>query len=558
VKKFSLVVFLSLLFIPIFSGGRDFCEEQLDRGIRNSEAYSYFLIEKSRANPSQKEGMLKEALRCSPDLPAVYFELAKANFFPSGGKMYRAYDYMLGGIEAYKRNFWWTFTLAGSLFLGLIISFVLSMFIIIIIRLMRDLPLLTHDIMERKNRMLLLIIVIISAFAGPLLLMGSILIVLGLYFKKADRYVVYLFLLFLFLSPWLLKASSIVFSIPSSSVLKAVVEVNESRNNRYALSVLKNSKDETVLSSYALALRREGHYDEAIEIYDNLIARNPDPALYNNLANCYVAKDDLEKAIQCYQQSIQIRPLVSAYYNMSQVLRRTLDLVEGEEYFLYAQKMDPDAITGFQAVFSQNPNRLVVDEVLPISALWEYSYSREKATGVSAFGLSILPPGWLPVLAVFIGALFYVLNKRMRARAYRCKKCGAIICNKCVRRVLWGNMCLRCYKSLIELHELDARERITRLKTVYDYQLRRRRILKVLSFLLPGSAYLYAGFLLKGFFMLWLFLFLLTAFMISSTFVIGMPYFPHLWLNWGAPFLLIVVFLVSNIITQRRLAKGWL
>jgi hypothetical protein len=55
-----------------------------------------------------------------------------------------------------------------------------------------------------------------------------------------------------------------------------------------------------------------------------------------------------------------------------------------------------------------------------------------------------------------------------------------------------------------------------------------------------------------------LFLFLLTAFMISSTFVIGMSYFPHLWLNWGAPFLLILVFLVSNIITQRRLAKGWL
>ncbi len=555
-KKFSIAVFLSLLLIPFFSAGKDFYEEQLDRGIRNSESYSYFLIEKSRANPSQKEEILKEALRCSPDLPAVYFELSKANFSAFGGRMYKAYDYMLGGIEAYKRNFWWTFTLAGSLFLGLIISFVFSMLIIIIIRLMRDLPLLTHDIMERKNRMLLLLIVIISAFAGPLLLMGSILIVLGLYLKKVDRSVVYLYLLFLFLSPWLLKASSIAFSVPSSSVLKAVIEVNESRDSRYALSVLNNSEDEAALSSYALALKREGYYDEAIEIYNKLIAGNPDPAFYNNLANCYVAKDDLEKAIKLYQQSIQIKPLVSAYYNMSQVLRRTLDLVKGEEYFLYAQRMDPDAITGFQAVFSQNPNRLVVDEVLPISALWEYS--REKAAGVSAFGLSMLPPRRLPVPAVFIGALFYVLNKRMRARAYRCKKCGTIICNKCVRRVLWGNMCLQCYKSLIELHELDARERITRLKTVYEYQMRRRSILKVLSFLLPGSAYIYAGFVLKGFFILWLFLFLLTAFIISSTFVVGMPYFPHLWLNWGAPFLLVTVLLVSNIITQLRLAKGWL
>lgn len=139
-KKFSLAVFLSLLLIPFFSAGKDFYEEQLDRGIRNSESYSYFLIEKSRANPFQKEEILKEALRCSPDLPAVYFELSKANLSAFGGRMYKAYDYMLGGIEAYKRNFWWTFTIAGSLFLGLIISFVFSMLIIIIIRLMRDLP----------------------------------------------------------------------------------------------------------------------------------------------------------------------------------------------------------------------------------------------------------------------------------------------------------------------------------------------------------------------------------------------------------------------------------
>ena len=555
-KKFSLAVFLSLLLIPFFSAGKDFYEEQLDRGIRNSESYSYFLIEKSRANPSQKEEILKEALRCSPDLPAVYFELSKANFSAFGGRMYKAYDYMLGGIEAYKRNFWWTFTVAGSLFLGLIISFVFSMLIIIIIRLMRDLPLLTHDIMERKNRMLLLLIVIISAFAGPLLLMGGILIVLGLYLKKVDRSVVYLYLLFLFLSPWLLKASSIVFSVPSSSVLKAVIEVNESRDSRYALSVLNNSEDEAALSSYALALKREGYYDEAIEIYNKLIAGNPDPAFYNNLANCYVAKDDLESAAKLYQESIQIRPLVSAYYNMSQVLRRTLDLVKGEEYFLYAQRMNPDAITGYQEFFSQNPNRLVIDEVMPVSALWKYSL--EKATRVSTFGLSMLPPTLLPVLGLFMGGLFYILNKRIRPRAYRCKKCGTILCHRCVRRVLWGNMCLRCYRSLIKLYELDARERITRLQSVYEYQMRRRNILKVLSFLLPGSAYIYAGYVLKGFFILWPFLFLLFVFVISSIFVVGMPYFPHLWVNWGALSLVVIIFFVSNFVTQRRLTKRWL
>lgn len=554
-KRFTLVVLFSLLFIPVLSTGRDFCEEQLDKGIRNSEAYSYFLIEKSKADSSKAEKTLEEALRCSPDLPAVYFALLKTSFPFSTERMYKAYGYMLKGIEAYERNFWWSFTVAGSLFLSFIISFILSMVIIIMVRLPGDLPLFSHDIMEQKDRILLLLI-LISALIGPLLLIGGILIILGLYLKKMDRVVVYLYLVFLLISPWVFKASSMVFSIPSSDVLKAVIEVNESRDNGYALSILRNSEDDGALYSYALALKREGRYDEAIHIYNKLIARKPDPVFYNNLANCYVAKNDMERAKQLYEKSMQMRPLVSACYNMSQVLRRTLDLVKGEEYFLYAQKIDPDSVSRFQAIFSQNPNRLVIDEVLPISALWQYS--RENATRVSTFGLSTVPPALLSFMALFFGALFYVLNKRIKPRAHRCKKCGTILCKKCERRVLWGNMCLQCFRSLIKLHELDARERIARLQTVYEYQMRRRRNMNVLSFLLPGSAQIYAGDVLKGLLFLWSFLFLLCVFVISSIFVIGMPHFPHLWLNWGTFLLMAIVYFVSNIITRLRFAKRWL
>lgn len=554
-KRFSLVILFFLLFIPVLSTGGEFYEEQLDKGIRNSEAYSYFLIEESRADASKAEKTLEEALRCSPDLPAVYFALLKNSFSFSTERMYKAYGYLLKGIEAYERNFWWSFTVAGSLFLSFIISFILSMVIIIMVRLPGDLPLFSHDIMEQKNRILLLLI-LISALIGPLLLIGGILIMLGLYLKKMDRVVVYLYLVFLIISPWVFKASSMVFSIPSSDVVKAVIEVNESRDNRYALPVLRNSEDAVALYSYALALKREGRYDEAINIYDKLIARKPDPVFYNNLANCYVAKNDMEMAKQLYQKSIQMKPLVSASYNMSQVLRRTLDLVKGEEYFLYAQKIDPDSVSRFQAIFSQNPNRLVIDEVLPISVLWQYS--QENATRVSTFGLSTVPPAILSFIALFFGGLFYVSNKRIKPRAHRCKKCGTILCKKCERRVLWGNMCLQCFRSLIRLHELDARERIARLQTVYEYQMRRRRNMNVLSFLLPGSAQIYAGDVLKGLLFLWPFLFFLCVFVISSVFVIGMPYFPHLWLNWSAFLLMAMVYFMSNIITRLRLAKRWL
>jgi len=555
VKGLSLVIFLSLLLIPAPSPGRDFYEEQLDRGLRNSEAYSYFLIKKSMAEPPNTKEILEEALRHSPDWPAIYFELSKASFSFSTKGMYEALAYMLTGLEAYRRNFWWSFTMAGSLFLSLFLSFVISMIIVILLRLPRDIPLLSHDMMEQKT-MVFVLPILVSALISPLLLIGGILIILGLYLKKGDRVVIYLYLLFLLISPLIFKATTITFSVPSSDSLKAIVQVNESRDNRYALSVLRNPEDDIALFSYALALKREGNYDEAIAIYTRLIANDPDPIFYNNLANCYVAKNDMERAKQLYEKAVQIKPLVSSYYNLSQVYRVTLDLVKGEEYFLFAQELDRKAVSSFQAIFSHNPNRFVIDEVQPLSKLWEYSI--EKATRVSTLGLSTLPPAYMPFIALLFGIFSYILNIRIKHRAYRCGKCGTIICSICERRLLWRKMCTKCYRSLAKLHELDARERIARIQSVYRYQRRQRRIIKTLYFMLPGSVQIYAGDILKGLLFLWPFLFFLSLFVINSKFVVETPRFSHLWLTWGSLLLMAMVFFVSIIITGRRLAKGWL
>jgi tetratricopeptide (TPR) repeat protein len=267
------------------SGG-DLYEEQLDKGLENSDAYSYFLIEKSRADPAKAKEMLLAALRYSPELPAVYFELSKVSFSFSTEGIFQAFAYMTRGVEAYTKNFWWSFMAAGSLFMSFIISFVISVIIIVLVRLFKDLSLLSHDIMEQKTRVFLLLI-LISALTGPLLFVGGLLIILGLYMKTRDKAVVYLYLVFLLFLPLVLKTSSMFFSLPSSDVLKAVVLVNESKDNRYALSVLENAKDDVALFSYALALKREGGYDKAITIYSNLISEKPDPKVYNNLAKVF-------------------------------------------------------------------------------------------------------------------------------------------------------------------------------------------------------------------------------------------------------------------------------
>ncbi len=554
-KRLHLLIFLCLLLSPSRSSGEDLYEDQLNKGIRNSEPYSYLLINQSKANNTEAKNILKEALRYSPDLPAVYFELSKASFSFSPQGMFKAVDYMSQGIAAYKRNFWWSFAMAGSLFTSAILSLISSFIIIILIRLPDDISLLSHNIKEEKNKALILL-VLISAIAGPLFLIGGILIIIGLYMKKRARASVYLYLVFLLISPWILNASSMFFNAPASGKLKAIVKVNESKDNKYALSRLKGRDNPVEFFSYALALKREGEYHEAIDIYNKLIARRPDPRVYNNLANCYVAINDLEKAKTFYRKSIELKPLPSALYNLSQVSRETLDFDKGDEYFLSAQRLDRDAVSRFRTIFSRNPNRFVIDESLPISSLWEYT--KGKTINTSAFGLSTLPQALTPAAVIFMVIIFYILNRYFKDRAYRCNKCGTILCNRCEKHILWGRMCLQCYRSLVKLDELDAKERIARVLTVYEHQKRRRMIIKIISFIMPGSGQIYAGNILYGLLFLWPFLFFLFIPITNLVFVPETSNFSHIWLNWGSLFLMAVVYLVSNFITKRRLVKGWL
>ena len=537
------------------SSGKDLYEEQLDKGIRNSEPYSYLLIKQSKANSAKSKIMLKEALKYSPDLPAVYFELSKDSFSFSPEGMFKAVDYMLQGISAYKRNFWWLFMMAGSLFTSMILSLIISMVIIILIRLTGDIPLLSHDINEANNKALLLLILIV-AIISPLFLTGGLLVIIGLYMKKWDRISVYFYLLFLLISPWLFNTASMFFNAPSSGKLKAVVQVNESKGNRYALSILRGRDDPVELFSYALALKREGGYNEAMDIYNKLIVKRPDPRLYNNLANCYVAINDIEKAKELYRKSIELQPFPSALYNLSEVSRETLDFEKGDEYFQSAQMLDRNAVSRFRAIFSMNPNRVVMDESLPVSTLW--GYADVKATGASNMDLSTVPPALIPVIAVFMVILFYIFTRRFKHTAYRCKRCGSILCNKCEKRILWGRMCLQCYRSLVKLDELDAKERIARVLTVYEYQKRRRDIIKIISFIIPGSGQIYAGNVLYGLLFLWPFLFFLFIPITNLIFAPETSYFSHNWLSWGSFLLMAIVYFMSNIITRRRLAKGWL
>lgn len=554
--KKSLLLFAFCLFlIPSLSSGEDFYEEQLNHGIRNSEAYSYMLIQDAELNKEQAQSILEKALQYSPDLPAVYFELSKASFQFSTEGIFKTINYLLQGIGAYKRNFWWSFSMLGSLFTSALLSLICSVIIIILLRLPFDIPLLSHDLKEDSSKILILL-ALASAFISPLFLLGGILIIIGMYMTKWNKISVYFYFLFMLISPLLFNTAVMFLNASSSGTLKAIVQVNESKGNRFALSVLKGSDGYEEQFSYALAMKREGGYQKAMNIYNNLTSKRPTPEVYNNLANCYVAFDDIKKAKELYIRSTELRRSPSNLYNLSVLSRETLDFDKGDEYFLSAQRLDREEVFGFRRMFSKNPNRFVIDERLPRLAIW--GYAKRSTDSVYKMDLSLLPHIYIPILALVMMIFFYILNWRFKHVAYKCKRCGSILCKKCEKRILWGRMCLRCYQSLIKLDELDAKERIARLLTVYKYQKRRRDIIKFVSLILPGTGQIYAGSILNGLLFLWPFLFFLFIPVTNTLFVPEISNFSHTWLSAISLVLLGVVYIICNIIIRRRLAKGWL
>jgi tetratricopeptide (TPR) repeat protein len=552
-KNTLFLNFALLIFIFAFSSSslaEDIYESRLDKGLKNNEPYSYVLIKKANADPSKAKSLLAEAIRHSPDLPPAYFEMAKTSFSPSAKGIFESLDYAIRGFKAYKENFWWLMSISGLFTASLTLSFVVVLALVLAVRLLIDIPLLSHDIKETRKKILIAMLLIPVSFLGPLFFMAGSMLLLGLYFRGMNKAVVYASVLFLLLSPLWLNIINMFLSAPSSE-LRAIVAVNESRDNKYASAVLRNKDDFISLFSYGLALKREGRYEEAISAYKKLLASHPNPGAYVNLGNSYAGVNDLAAAKEAYKKSVELKPLASAYYNLSHVSRETLDFAKGEEYFNEAIKLGRETVSQFSSAASRNPSRFVIDETLPMSTMW--GYAETGAPSRSEIKISPLNSASSVIVSIALLALFFIMDSAFKQRAYRCQRCGVILCGKCGKGKLWGEMCSLCYKSLIKLDALDSRIRVAKQLEVQELQKKKRRIISFLSFAPPGIAHIYWGRILSGTLFLWLFVFLLLLILLKPLFSTGLSLFSHGWITMPSAIIMAFLYLISNIDARRRL-----
>ncbi len=554
-KRLAVFLLFCMALSPASARADEFVESRLDSGLRNSEVSSYLLLEEAQADRTQAAGLLLKATAYSPDLPSLHFERARTAFSLSYAGIFNSVDHLISGIDAYSRNFWWSFSLIGAAFLGLVLSFIAVIFIIVLVRIFRDLPLLSHEIRESGHNVAVLLILLFCSLISPLLFLAGILILLGLYMRRIDKILVYIFLAFLIVSPLLFRAVSRLLQVSSSGSMKAIVAVNESRDNAYALAALKTLDEPHALFSYGLALKRSGIYEEALETYGSLLKTETSAAAYVNLGNVYAAQNRLEEAVKSYQTAIAISPLASAYYNLSQIYREGLDFEKGNEYFSKALKADRDAVSGFRVIAGRSPNRIVADETIPHSSFWSLAWKAPGTT--SGFNLSVLPVWSISVAALLMIFAFYMMNRHEGNKAYRCRRCNQIFCPHCEKHIMWGQMCPQCFRSLIKLEELEMKERVAQLLSIYEHQKRRKAIMKLLSFIIPGSSQVYAGKILYGFFLMWPFLFFL-SFPLTMSFMSPDARGTHWFATLASLLTAALLFVFSNIFTRQRISRGWL
>lgn len=549
-RRVSLAA-LALLLLLGFMAPRAFAlprDAALDKGLTNDDAYAYALQMNSlTAGSDEALGMLEEALNNAPDSPGFYFTLSVAKF-PS---VVKSFDLFVEGMKAYNRSFWWRLSLIALILEAALISAAIALTAAALLRFPRDLPLISHDINEHKAQILLPLLIMPLALLGPLPFVAGVLFLVGMHMKRSNKLVAYLALLFIALAPlwtdFVGKTASL-----TNPVVRAVVDVNEGRDNTLALSTLAGREDFPSMFSYAIALKREGRAEEAVELLQGLIETHTDHRLYNNLGNAYVAIDRRDLAKTVYLKAIEQGRSVTTLYNLAQIYRDELDYENGEKYFNQAQQMNKAQVSDYTARTAKHYNRMVFDETLTFREITTAAWGSDVRNSVRGFPMgTVIPAGVAGGLLV----LFMILGKLMPSSAFRCKNCGKVACHACAES---EKMCMACQGKLSEAEDASPQSRVKRMLHANQQKTRQMTIIRVLSFLPPGIAQTYSGRLLSGFLYMWFFGFGVAVLVLDPFMSTGLAGNSHGWLWLLMAPMLLLVYYVSILTVSRRLDRGWL
>ncbi|HDH02217.1 MAG TPA: hypothetical protein ENH17_03695 [Nitrospirae bacterium] len=215
--------------------------------------------------------------------------------------------------------------------------------------------------------------------------------------------------------------------------------------------------------------------------------------------------------------------------------------------------MDFDRIAQFRELRNDTKTLALMGEGLSTRELLSFALG-QGLKDVNIFSLN--GPLVLTAFSLLLITILF-LSGDSTAMAARCKKCGKLYCAACERRIPRVGMCTECFRSMISF-ESNPSERVDTIVKTHNYLKKRRRILNILAFTIPGITLLYVGRVFSGIFFSFIFLFFASALILSELFTFNIYPYSHSWLTFVLFLILILSYLSGNLYTIGRLKKGWL
>jgi len=548
VKRLTFTVFFLIVLLTTSAGA----SIRKDIALTFPRNYADIILAEARVKDGMEAiSLIKKSLILNPENPDAYFLLARKTAGNGGLKEdLLSVKYYLKGLYYTVCEIWHLMNISAVLLLSVFLAIVVSLTVFFIVRLSYTMPLIVHEITESPRKVLFLLLLIPSVF-GFYFAFSALLFYSLISLKKRGHLIGLVLFLLMLLSLLTLRFFQSYIKAAFSAQTRSIISVNTGQSNASAIHILQGRNDDYSLFSYALALQKDRRLNEAREVYERLLKKMKDERILVNLASVNLLLGNLNEAESLIKQAIEKRPTVTAYYNMSIIQREKLDFEKGDEYFTKAINMDFDRVTLYRDLISGQSLPMPIIESLKKGELLSMVLSKS----LQDFHLdkkTLL----LIVYTLMLMILLYLRQKDSEI-PIQCKKCGRVFCLKCERRLPWGDICMDCFKNLVTL-EKTPEERIKTILRTYEYQQRRRRIITLLSFIIPGFALLISERFIRGMVILAGILFFLSMVFFMDYFYVNIHRSDYLYIKLLSLIMVVIIYTFGIFYIKKRIRKGWL
>jgi len=515
-------------------------QHQLDNGVRNFIPFSLLLITTSRQLLSG--GETASALVCSeyadrlsPDLPAAAMN---RHYVAWRANRLMVHQLVYGLAISFPKIFFSLDDCAYYAFKQLAIlgaALMITLAGIGIISLVRNSRLFMHDLchvmpktLSRHGVIALFILLCIL----PLLLGLSLawlfpywLMLFWSYHNVRERAFIGIAVVgFVFVVPLIAICCSYFLFMPQCDVQQRLWQANYGYHTKYELEdfvqyALRSPDDYELMFSAGLVNKREQNYATALRFYGRLLKKNPsDYKVCTNAGNVYFAMGDWDHAVEMYKAAIAAAPdrCAAAYFNLARAYQQKFMFKDAEQSLSDAKRLDSLRVETYLDIYSENYNRLLMDETISRTALWkkglgdffEQRYLMNSVWNIFFSGWLRLPYGTLAILALLLLNLVYSVNDSVRIAA-QCTLCGRVMCPRCQRNIAADILCFQCQNFLKKQDQLSYKQKDAKKVQIYAHIRLLRRWASCFSIVLPGMAHMWKGRIVLGSFLAFTFFWLL-------------------------------------------------